>query len=253
MTGELPDEGPARSTDGTDAPAPDVPAPVGIASRLRHPAARPLGMATVAVAFVALILVLGWATPPYRSVISTDRLGPENGEPVADYLTRAQTSLQPTDLAPRWSLISFTAGVTAARIPEFTGGLRISEVLYHVPIPRVATPIISIGVPAGDAVAVASRRAAAAQVQATPAYDERSVRTNQVVAARLRADCACVVGLVVDGPLPQLRTLAALPGVRSIQSLPPDASAGVFAVAPLLPEYADSVNPGTDDGPVPDN
>lgn len=206
-----------------------------------------------AVVFAVLVLVLGWAFPPKPAVISTDRLGPENGEPVADYLTFARETLQGSDSGKHWALMSFGSGITAARIPEFTAGLRVSRVLYHVPLDRVATPVITVVVPSNPAVAAASQTAAADMVAATQAFSERSNRTNAVVAARLRGNCACLVGLVLHGTLPELRSLAALPGVRAVEALPADASAGVFAVAPLLPEHAEYVKPGPDDGPVPDN
>ncbi|WP_433561950.1 hypothetical protein ACQP1O_31040 [Nocardia sp. CA-151230] len=214
---------------------------------------RRTGIAAAAVLFAILIVVLGWAIPPRSAIISTDRLGPESGEPVIHYLDRAQKSLQGTDSDGHWALLSFTEGVTADRIPEFGGGLRISEIDYHVAVDRVATPIISIGVPAGDAVAVASVKSAAAQMESTPTYDDRSIRVKNLVVSRLGADCPCVVAIVLYGTLAQLRTLAAHPGVRAVEALPADASAAVFAVSPLLPEQLESASPPLDDGPVPDN
>ncbi|MTE13983.1 hypothetical protein GLP40_14550 [Nocardia sp. CT2-14] len=214
---------------------------------------RRAGIATAAAFFAILIVVLGWAIPPRAAIISTDRLGPESGEPVVHYLDRARTSLQGTDSDSHWALLSFTEAITADRIPEFGGGLRISEIDYHVAVDRVATPIIAIGVPEGDAVAVASVKSAAAQMESTPTYDDRSTRVKNLVAARLRAGCACVVGVVLQAPLSKLRTLATHPGTRVVEALPADASAAVFAVSPLLPEQVDSAGPIPDDGPVPDN
>ncbi|MFD6355244.1 hypothetical protein [Nocardia tengchongensis] len=225
----------------------DAPRPRGVAgSTLRR-----AGFVIAAALLVALIVVLGWAIPPRAAIIATDRLGPESGEPVADYLARAQQSLAGTDAAGRWALLSFTDGVTAARIPEFSGGLRISEVDYHVAVDRVATPIIAIGVPAGEAAAVASVKSAAAQMESTDTFDARSTQVKNLVATRLRAGCACVVGVVLYGPPAELRTLAAQPGIRAVEALPADASAAVFAVSPLLPEQREAAVPGPDDGPVP--
>lgn len=223
-------------------------------SRLwRHPAARPIGYLCAAVVLVVLLAVLGWAIPPRKAIVSTDRLGPQNGEAVAAYLERARNTLQGNDSEPHWALVSFTEGITADRIPEFTGGLRISEVNYHVAIDRVATPVTSIGVPAGDEVAVDSVKSAAAVVDSLVTYDDRTARVKQVVAARLRADCPCVVAVVVHGTLDRLRELAARNGVRAVEALPADASAGVFAVVPLLPEQTDTAGPLPDDGPIPEN
>lgn len=227
---------------------------------------RRLGIAAAAAAFAALIVGLGVATPPRPAIIATDRLGPENGEPVAEYLARARDSLSGADADRHWALISFTEGITAARIPEYAGGLRISEITYHVPLDRVVTPIVTVAVPAGEAVAVDSAKAAAAQVEYMISMNERAggveamtpaeIRTTRVqtlTAARLRAGCACVVGLVVHGTLPELRNLATRPGVRAIEALPADAPAGVFALVPLLPEYQMLATTGFDDGPVPEN
>lgn len=213
---------------------------------------RRAGIATAVVLFAVLIVVLGWAIPPRAAIIATDRLGPEGGEPIAQYLTRAQKSLEGSDSGEHWALMSFSPGITADRIPEFTGGLRISQVEYHVSVDRVATPILAIGVPAGDAAAVSSIKAAAGQVETTPTFDDRSARVKKLVAARLNANCPCVVGVVLQGTLAQLRNLASHPGVRAVEALPADAPAGVFAVSPLLPEQLDTASPTPDDAPVPE-
>lgn len=200
-----------------------------------------------------LIVVLGWAIPPRAAVIGTDRLGPENGEAVSNYLARSNDSLRGEDSSVRWALLSFTTAITSDRIPEYAAGLRISEVEYHVWVDRVATPIIPVPVPAGDAVAVATVKTAAAQMGSTPTYDDRSTRVKNLVTARLQANCACVVAVVLQAPLAELRAIAAKPGARVVEALPADAAADVFAVAPLLPEQSVSADPTPDDGPVPDN
>ncbi|WP_280318277.1 hypothetical protein [Nocardia wallacei] len=256
------------------------------------------------VAAFLLIVALGWANPPRAAVVTTDRLGPETGERVDDYLARARNSLTGAgaddaagsdagadadngpdagadagahadagadagahadagadaeahadngadDGAERWALASFGTGVTADRLPEQAAGLRISQVLYHVPLDRVYTPVTAVPVPAGDAAATASIRAAAGAMDYARPADDRAARTAAVVAARLHAGCPCAVAVVVRGTLPQLRDLASHPGIRSVEALPPDAAAGAFAVVPLLPEQLDTATPGPDDGPVP--
>ncbi|WP_245722064.1 hypothetical protein [Nocardia crassostreae] len=218
-----------------------------------EPRARRIGAVVLALAFALLIVSLGVAIPPRPAVISTDRLGPENGEQIPDYLARAQESLRGADTDGHWALISFTVGITADRIPEYSAGLRISQAIYHVSVPRAAMPIVAVTLPAGEAVAVASVRSAAAQAGSLRGYDDRTIRVNRLTATRLAANCACLVGLVVHGTLDELRNLAGLPGVRAVEALPADAPAGVFAVAPLLPEYQTSANPGPDDAPIPDN
>ncbi|MFI1918815.1 hypothetical protein [Nocardia sp. NPDC020380] len=217
----------------------------------RLPAVRNVVFAVGAVLIVVLVLVAGWAVKPDNGVIATDRLGPEDGVAVTDYLAHAQTTLQGSDKDEHWALVSFTAGITAEQIPGFASGVRVSEVVFHTYIPGVATPIVTVDVPAGDAAAVASEKAAAYQVDSLTAYDDRSSAVKKVVTSRLRADCACVVGLVVRAPLDRLRNLAAHSGIRAVEALPADAS--TFAVAPLLPEQTDHVGPGTDGASVPDN
>ncbi|ATL66953.1 hypothetical protein [Nocardia terpenica] len=208
--------------------------------------------AAAAVVLAIVIVALGWAYPPRAAVISTDRLGPDSGEPVADYLARARESLRGSDTGEHWALVSFGAGAVPGAIPEYAGGLRISQVLYHVPIDRVFTPVVAIPVPAGDAVAVASARWAASALAQPDSADERSGRVAAVAAARLHAGCACVAALVVRGRLGELRDLAAHTGIRAVQALPADAPDGAFAVTPLLPEQVGVAAPGPDDGPVPD-
>ncbi|WP_051499162.1 hypothetical protein [Nocardia sp. BMG51109] len=212
---------------------------------------RQAGIAGAAVAFVVLIVVLGWAVPPHPAVVSTDRLGPESGERIDDYLARARDSLSGADAGERWALVSFGGGVAVDRVPEQAAGLRISQVIYHVPLDRVYTPAITVPVPAGDAAALASLRAAAGAMDNALPAGERADRTAAVVAARLHAGCDCAVGMVVRGRLDRLRDLASHTGIRAVEALPPDAAAGAFAVTPLLPEQVDAATPEPDDGPVP--
>ncbi|WP_228539799.1 hypothetical protein [Nocardia sp. XZ_19_385] len=212
----------------------------------------------VAVGVAALMFTLGALNPPRPLGVGTDRLGPEQGETVADYLARAQDSLNGADSDEHWALVSFTTELAPAAIPAHSGGIRIGQVLHRVPIPRVQTPIVTVGVPAGDAVAIASATNAAWQLQtqldrdeALGILDDRTLRATSVTISRLRAGCPCTVGLVIRGTLPQLRTLAATTNIRAVEALPADAVDGHFAVTPLLPEHTDTITPTPDDGPVP--
>ncbi|MFI6869614.1 hypothetical protein [Nocardia sp. NPDC050406] len=212
--------------------------------------------AAVSAALVAVVvMVLGWIKPPVTPVVTTDRLGPENGEAIADYLNRARESLRGSDSDQHWALISFTAAISADRIPEYAGGLRISEVLYHVELPRVVTPIVAVPVAAGDAAALRSVQLAAGELAHEATVEgarTRAGRIAAVAAARLAANCACTVGLVVRGTLDQLRNLSSHTDIRAVEALPAAAAGGTFAVVPLLPEYQEFAAPGSDDGPVPD-
>ncbi|WP_249645655.1 hypothetical protein [Nocardia sputi] len=211
---------------------------------------RGAALAAAAVALIALVFALGALRPPYRAAVSTDRLGPDQGEQVADYLARSRDSLHAGGEGQHWALVSFTEPALPEQIPAYSGGMRVSRVLYRVPVPRVQTPLVTVPVPEGVDAAVDSAHYAAWLLPRP--MDDRSARVIAFSAARLREGCACVVGLVVRGPSARLRELAGQNGVRAVQALPADAVAGSFAVAPLLPDYRDVVLPGPDDGPVPE-
>lgn len=217
-------------------------------------ALRALAFGTTAAVCVAVVVLLGIASPPAPDGVSTDRLGPDTGEPIADYLDRARLSLSGTDDGDRWALVSFADYGPAAALPGLSGGVRASQALYRVPLPRVATPLVAVQVPENAAALERSGTDAAWQLADRRRYTAEGTRGAQVLdvsVARLRAGCACSPGLVVRAPLSRLRELAARPGVRAVQALPADAVAERFAVAPLLPDSADPVAPRPDDGPVP--
>lgn len=243
------DAGDAADRAGVDGTA-DVTDP-GDTVPPRH-RARNLVLAAVAVAVAVTVVVLGITQPKPSAGVSTDRLGPLPGQQVTEYLAQAQDSLQGTDSDQHWALVSFEEPITPAQIPAHSGGLRIAGVIEYVAIDRVQTPVITVATPAGDEVAMRAAEDAANLLAAQPTRDDRTAAVARVVADRLRAGCACTVGLVVRGTLPDLRALADQPGIRAVQSLPADAVAGRFAVAPLLPGTTDVVSPTPDDGPVPD-
>ncbi|MBF6523788.1 hypothetical protein [Nocardia farcinica] len=241
---------------------------------------RGFGVVVSAALLVGFFAVLGVLVPPRESGVGTDRLGPEHGEAVADYRARARQSLDGADTAERWALVSFTAPLPPGQLTGLGAGLRIAQVLYQVPMPRVRTPLTVVPVPAGAAAVLASAEAAASQLRDAldpdtldpkaldpdaldpdaldpdsidrNTADERYRRVLGVAAQRLTDGCACAVGVVVRGPLDRLRTLAENPAVRAVEALPADAIAGRFGVVPLLPEHVDVVAPGPDDGPIPD-
>ncbi|MBF6496406.1 hypothetical protein IU412_09130 [Nocardia cyriacigeorgica] len=216
---------------------------------------RALFAATVGAAVVVLIAV-GAVQQPRSEGVSTDRLGPEQGESVADYRARAQDSLAGTDAAEHWALVSFTEYRAPQYLPELAGGLRIGRVLYQVPLPRVQTQLVTVQVPATEEVVLRSAEDAAwqllDQLRRGIVVDERTEQIITASAARLRGGCACAVGLVVRGSMDQLRNLAERNGIRAVEALPADAVAGAFAVVPLLPDATGVIGPAPDDGPVPD-
>ncbi|MFC8046934.1 hypothetical protein [Nocardia sp. NPDC057353] len=197
---------------------------------------------------------IGAQTPPRSTGVSTDRVGPEQGEEVSEYLTRARATLDRSDDAPRWALVSFTDHVQAERVPALAGEVRVARVLQHVPLERVQTPIVAIPVP-DSASAVTGAAAAAADILRDrldrQPLEQRAAQVHEVAVLRLRAGCACTAGLVVRAAPAELRELAARTGIRAVEALPADTVADRFAVTPLLPGTEGTVRPEPDDGPVP--
>ncbi|WP_245649817.1 hypothetical protein [Nocardia shimofusensis] len=217
---------------------------------------RMLTLLVVAVVAVGFFAVLGILNPPRDLGVRTDRLGPENAERVSDYLARAADSLADEDRDDHWALLSFTEPLPPDQLSAHAGGLRIGQVLYQVPIPRVRTPLTTIPVPANETAIRNSAVSAAGLMRSASTgdlSDERYRRILQVSADRLEAGCACAVAIVVRGPVDRLRELGADPAIRAVEALPADAVAGHYGVAPLLPEHTEAVVPGPDDGPVPAN
>ncbi len=210
--------------------------------------------AVCAVVLAAVVVWLGAANPPRQAPIGTDRLGPETGEPVGDYLSRARASLaEPTESgAPRWALVAFDRELTATGAGDLLGDrAQVTQLWFRVPIARVQTPIVAVAVGGDESIARAPGYAAVRLAGGAGAGDRQS-RVAAVSAARLGADCACVVAATVRAPTSDLAAVADLPGVRGVEALPADAVFGRFAVTPLLPEQTVVATPGPDDGPVPD-
>ncbi|GGL04194.1 hypothetical protein [Nocardia jinanensis] len=226
----------------SEAPAPSRP-------RIR----RGLAFGAAAAACGVFVLALGYLIPPAETVVSTDRLGPDQGEPVSEYLGRARETLTGADDGERWALVSFTEYRSAAVLRDQVGDIRIGQALYQVPLPRVATPLIAVQTPDTDTALRRSGTDAAWQLADRRRYvtDDRSARILEVGIARLRDGSACSPGIVVRAPLSRLRELSEHPGIRAVQALPADAVAGRFAVGPLLPDSPDPVGPSPDDGPIP--
>ncbi|MGW6374910.1 hypothetical protein ACWFRB_02440 [Rhodococcus sp. NPDC055112] len=202
-------------------------------------------------ALAVLVVVLGLANPPRPTSIATDRLGPDGGEAVTGYLDRAADSVGGSDTEQHWALVSLGPEATVDQAYLLADGVRISQVLFRVPVERVQTPLIVVDVPADEAAVRRSPLVAAGRLQGSAGEWDRQARIDAVSAGRLADGCACVVGMTVRGDLAQLRALAARPAVRAVEALPADAEYGRFAVTPLLPEHVDVVLPGPDDGEVP--
>ena len=210
-----------------------------------------LGGVVVAALVIGALAVIGHLNPVRQSIVSTDRLGRDSGEQVAEYLARAEESLRSDTTEPRWGSVSFDRELTAEQVRTVADGVRISQVLVRVPLDRVQTPILTVGVPGSERSVLNSTARAASLAAASFGVGDRQAQIAAVSQRRLLDGCACVVTVVVRGTPAELTELAGRPDVRAVQALPPDAVSGKFAVEPLLPEYVDVVGPLPDDGLVP--
>lgn len=208
--------------------------------------------AVLAVVFGLTTWVAGQHDQPVPA--GGQRLGPEPGEPVAAYLRRAGTSL-PTGHSPRWALVQLDDYLTPERAAALTRGVRLSRVVFRVPLPRVQTALVTRDLPGQHPVtelAGAQQSAAAQRLDASrTAPPGRRAAIDTAEAAQLRRGCACVLALLVYGDGAALRTVATRPGARAVQAALPDTSIQDLAISPLLPEQADVAGPVPDDGPAP--
>ncbi|MDV8011572.1 hypothetical protein R4P70_09695 [Rhodococcus sp. IEGM 1241] len=218
-------------------------------------------LAVVAVVVgVAAVVGVGFANPVLTPPITTDTLGPDSGEAVPDCLDRARDSVASVD-GPVWALVSFTKALTVDEVITSTSsvqvpgaevsGVRVSRVMFRVPIERVQTPLMSVPVPDNDEAVRRSPGVAATRLISLGGDTDRQQQVALASAKQLSAGCACAVGVLVRATPEGLEAIEHDSNVRAVEALPSDASPWLAAVRPLLPEYVDVVAPGPDDGPVP--
>ncbi|HEY0814114.1 MAG TPA: hypothetical protein VGE11_12605 [Pseudonocardia sp.] len=214
--------------------------------------------------------------PPAGSV----RLGPEPGEAVSAYLTRADATLPPQGV-PTLALVQLADELTVAEVSAapltpapLTAAPRTAaqqaaaqpnaadappsgapvEAVFRVDLPRVQTALRFMPLEPGVATATAldSARQRAASAAAADAA-RLTGRPKDVATAEANAlglpDCACVVAVVVSADGAALRRPAA--GVRVVEAAPPGVTLRELALSPLLPEQTQRADPLPDDGPVP--
>ena len=220
----------------------------------------PASAVVAVVVGVAAVVGVGFANPVPTPPIRTDTLGPDSGEAVPDYLDRARDSVASVD-GPVWALVSFTKALTVDEVITSTSsvqvpgaevsGVRVSRVMFRVPIERVQTPLMSVPVPDNDEAVRRSPGVAATRLVSLGGDTDRQQQVALASAKQLSAGCACAVGVLVRATPEGLEAIEHDSNVRAVEALPSDASPWLAAVRPLLPEYVDVVAPGPDDGPVP--
>jgi hypothetical protein len=218
------------------------------------PNSRTLLTVVLAFALAGMLVALGAFAGPRGGDVLTDRLGPEPSETVVGYLDRAAASLSDADAdagEQRYALVSFTTEQAVTDALTALAGARVSELIYHVPMPGVQTPIVAVAVPDNTEAALRSTGLAAERVRAGGGRTERAARVAAVSAGRLAAGCACVAGALVRTDPATLMLIAQRERVRAVETIAPDAVYGRIAVTPLLPEQIGVAGPGPDDGVVP--
>ncbi|MDJ0361012.1 hypothetical protein [Rhodococcus sp. H29-C3] len=201
---------------------------------------------------VGLLWLVGALNPLPRPGVNTDRLGPDNGEMVSDYLDRARGTLRGVDDGnPHWALVSFDTPLSPQRLVAIADGERIARVLLRVPMDRVQSQVIDIGVAGSEQSVLGAESVAASRLGVSAGQWDRQSQIDATSAAQLGSGCDCVVGAVLRATPSALLAIENTEGVRAVEALPADAIAGRFAVRVLLSEFVSVVGPLPDDGPVP--
>ncbi|HEX2263055.1 MAG TPA: hypothetical protein VHH52_04735 [Pseudonocardiaceae bacterium] len=210
----------------------------------------------VLVAALGVAVVVAGRPGELLPVTGVQRLGPEAGEPVADYLRRASASLPATESGSVWALVQLDSYLTPGRAAELAQGVRLSRVVLRVPLPRVQTALITRDLPGQrpvaeltDALRSAAQDRAAVAARNVPGGRPATVAAAE--AAQLRDGCACVLAFLVFGDGDALQAVAGRPGVGAVHAALPDTPIQDVAISPLLPEQVDTAGPVPDDGPVP--
>jgi len=214
--------------------------------------------------------VAGREAPPPRQPAEVQRLGPEPGEPVTEYLARARTSVPARDAGQVWALVQLAAPLdteAAARLvssplvssPSVSGSVRLSRVVFRVPLPRVQTALVTRELSgqrpaeelAGAQLWAADERAAAGQRAAADGAARAAAVAAAEADALRAAGCACVLAMLVRADRAGLDALAAQPAVRAVHAATPDTPLPSIATSPLLPEQTVVAGQVPDDGPLP--
>ncbi|CAM3704627.1 hypothetical protein ACXYTP_14435 [Tsukamurella ocularis] len=209
------------------------------------------GWAVLLVAALGLAYWLGSTTPVRVARPDGDRLGPQSGQAVAEYLGEARASLAAAPAGERrWALLSPDVAWAPDEVWTRAAGLdRVGRVLVRVRIPGVQTPTATVPPGQSSQGLRAVNELAALAMPKLVADGARGDAIARVTASRLRAGVPAVVGVVVWGTGDALRAVADRPGVRAVQVLPREGAR--FGVSALLPSSKVTAAPGPDDRPVP--
>lgn len=184
-----------------------------------------------------------------RATGSATRLGPRDGEQVADYLADARATVaRLPDRHAGYALVAFDRYLAPGRVPAVLDPVPMVRVLVRVPLPRVQTEIITAPARTSADVVGGMGAAAARLDRSATTADPVSAAVDRAQADRLRAACRCVLGAVVRAGRADLARLAGRPDVRAVEAAPPGEPLARLAFDPLLPEQRVRVEPPPDDG-----
>ncbi|MGH3611655.1 MAG: hypothetical protein ACRDRK_03350 [Pseudonocardia sp.] len=217
------------------------------------------------------------APPAPQPAAGSVRLGPEAGEPVAQYLA-GLPALLPAPGTATLALVQFRAEMAPAAALATVGGDGTAQVgaaqvgagrgdasarspvpvtaVLRVPLPRVQTALrfeaLEPGVSPTTALDTARERARRAADAGAARLTGRQAALAAAEAAVL-ADpaCRCVLAVVVRADRAGLEAIAARAGARAVHAAPAGAVPIELVLAPLLPEQVERADPPPDDGPVP--
>jgi len=250
--------------------------PLGrLLDRLRRPTGH-TGLLTVVslVSVTAVLATAVWVAERPREDAPTGevvRVGVPDGVSVPSYLAESRRELD--ELSARasgkgdpYALVMFSAYLAPDRLPTVLDGAPVSEVFTKVPLPGMQTQIARMPVHKvpEDVVAgmllFAERKEReaheyqdrAAEVTGTP--EEGRLRPVYETAARVaiaeatayRTHCSCVYAAVLRAAPPDLKRLAARPGVRAVDPAPEVRTLDRAVFLPPLPEP----NPAPRETPV---
>lgn len=214
-----------------------------------------LAACVVVAALVALYGATRFAPSAPQPSAGSVRLGPDPGDDVAAYLAGLPSELPPPGVETL-ALVQFGTELTAPAAAATAAGSVIDTAVLRVPLTRVQTALwfepLDPGVAPEIALGTARQRA---QLQADADVARLAGRAHDVAAAEAAAladpACRCVLALVVRSDRAGLQALAGRPAVRAVEAAPPGTADRELALAPLLPEQTQRVDPPPDDGPVP--
>lgn len=252
------------------------------AHRWGLPARQPIVALLAAVVLLGTGLSVAATRPPQgQSPIPNDQsvdavdstyVGPNVGDNVESYIARRKLVLSSNpgskDSALRYAVVSFSSYLPIEVAHDALSSVTPKRVFFDTPLAANPNDVGQVAVSSfvKDTLAAfaanAAARAKLAQTfaqyaKASPSATdaERKFRdfylnyakSNEIEAEQLAKNCACVFGVVVQGSLASLRTLAAQSGVRLVDLAPVNIPQDELGFRPIAPEETGVLSSGQDE------